>query len=107
MSLVIIATSPKVPLEDIQKLWWFFAGWLDESGAEPEYGYEYHPNTLFFLIDEGVMVVAVQQPPAECTAIFTVCIVSHHPPPCAVTTHKTCTAWRCNGYQNAHIQDQG
>ena len=37
------------------------------------------------------MVVAVLQPLAECTAIFTVCIVEHRPPPCAVAMHKTCT----------------
>ena len=36
------------------------------------------------------MVVAVQQPLAECNAIFTVCIVAHRPPSCAVITHKTC-----------------
>ena len=52
------------------------------------------------------MVVAVQQPSAECTAIFAVCIVQHRPPPCAVTTHKTCPAQQWNAYQNARIQDQ-
>ena len=30
---------------------------------------------VFCLIEVAAMVVAVQQPPAECTAIFTVCIV--------------------------------
>ena len=52
------------------------------------------------------MEVAVQ-PLAECTAIFPMCIVSHRPPPCAVTLHKTCTYQRWNVYENsAHIQDQ-
>ena len=35
------------------------------------------------------MVVAVQQPSSECTAIFTVCIVKHCPPPSPVTIDKT------------------
>ena len=52
----------------------------------------------FCLIEVVAMVVAVQQPPAERTAIFTVCIVA--------TTHKACTAQRWIGYQNARIQDQ-
>ena len=56
------------------------------------------------------MVVAVQQPSAECTAIFTVCVLSniaHLPVQCAVTIHKTCTDHWWNGYQNSHlIQDQ-
>ena len=61
----------------------------------------------FCLIEVRAMVVAIQQPSEECTAIFTVCIVSHRPPPCAVIIHKTCTYQRWNGYQNsARIQDQ-
>ena len=31
----------------------------------------------FCLIEVRAMVVAVQQPLAECTAIFTVCIIEH------------------------------
>ena len=50
------------------------------------------------------MVVALQQPLTECTAIFTVCIVKHRPPPCTGTTHKTCTDQQWNGFQDsAHI----
>ena len=53
------------------------------------------------------MVVAVQQPLGECTAISTVCIVIHRPPPCAVTKHKTLADQQWNGFQNsARIQDQ-
>ena len=37
------------------------------------------------------MVEAVQQPSAECTAILTLYIVEHPPPPFAVTIYKTCT----------------
>ena len=64
--------------------------------------------SYFCLLEVRAMVVAVQQLSAECTAIFTVCIVLHRPPPCAVTTHKTCPAQRWNGYQDsaARIQDQ-
>ena len=32
-------------------------------------------NNTFCLLEVRAMVVAVQQPSAECTAIFTVCIV--------------------------------
>ena len=61
----------------------------------------------FFLIEVRAMVVAVQQPLAECTAIFTVCIVKHRPPPCAVTIHKTSTDQQWNRFQDsACIQDQ-
>ena len=53
------------------------------------------------------MILAVQQPSAECTAIFTVSIVEHRPPPCAVTIHKTHTDQQRNGFQvSARIQDQ-
>ena len=53
------------------------------------------------------MAVAVQQPSVECIANFIMCIVEHHPPPCAVTIHKICTDQRWNGYQNiAQIQYQ-
>ena len=46
--------------------------------------------------------MAVQQ-----TAIFTVYIVEHRPPPCAVTIHKTRTDQQWNGFQDsACIQDQ-
>ena len=31
------------------------------------------------------MVVAIQQPVVECTAMFTMCIAKQHPPPCAAT----------------------
>ena len=52
------------------------------------------------------MVVAVQQPLEECAAFFTVCIVEHNPPTCAVTIHKTVTDQQCNGFQdNDRIQD--
>ena len=50
------------------------------------------------------MVVAVQQLLEKCTAIFTVCIVEHCPPPCAVAIHKTCTDQQWNRFQDsAHI----
>ena len=55
------------------------------------------------------MVVAVQQPSAEYTAILTACIVDvkHRPPPCAMTIQKTCTHQHWNGFQDsALIQDQ-
>ena len=55
----------------------------------------------FCLPEVWAMVVAVQQPSVECFAIFTVCIVQHRPPPCAKTTHKTCTAQRLNRYQDS------
>ena len=58
-------------------------------------------------LEVRALVMAVQQPLAECTAIFIVCIVKHHPPPCAVTIHETCTDQQWNGFQNsARIQDQ-
>ena len=44
---------------------------------------------IFCSSEVRAMVVAVQQPLGECTAIFTVGIVKHRPPPCAVTMHKT------------------
>ena len=48
-----------------------------------------HTHAYFCLLEVRAMVVAVQQPSAECTAILTVCIVY----------------W--NGYQDsARIQDQ-
>ena len=48
------------------------------------------------------MVVAVQQPLAECTAIFTMCvIIEHRPPPCTVTIHKIFTDQQWNGFQNS------
>ena len=60
----------------------------------------------FCLIEVRAMVVAVQQHSAKCTAILTVCIVLHLPPPCAVTIHKTCTEQQWNRYQNtSRIQD--
>ena len=43
----------------------------------------------FCLLEVRVMVMALLQPLAECSAIFTVCVVLHRSPPCAVTTHKT------------------
>ena len=53
------------------------------------------------------MVVAVQQPLVECTAIFTVCIVEHCPPPYTLTIRRTCTDQQWNGFQNsACIKDQ-
>ena len=61
----------------------------------------------FCLIEVRAMVVAEKRPSAECTAIFTVCIVYQRLPPCAVTIHKTCTDQQWNGFQNsARIQDQ-
>ena len=53
------------------------------------------------LLEERALVMAVQQPLAECTAIFIVCIVKHHPPPCAMTIHKTCTDQQWNGFRNS------
>ena len=50
------------------------------------------------------MVVAVQQPLAECTAIFTLYIVRHRSPPCTVKIHKTCSDQQWNGFQR--FQDQ-
>ena len=47
------------------------------------------------------MVLAVQQPSAECTAIFTVCIVQHRPTPSAVTIHENWMDQRWNGYQHS------
>ena len=41
------------------------------------------------LIEVGAMVVAVQ-----------------HPPPCAVTIHKTCTDQQWNGFHDSARQDQ-
>ena len=53
------------------------------------------------------MVVTVQSPCAECTAIATMCIVAHRPPPCAVKIYKTRTDERGNEFQDsAPIQDQ-
>ena len=43
----------------------------------------------FCLIEIEAMVVAVQQALEEFTAILTVCIVSHRPPTCAVTIHRS------------------
>ena len=61
----------------------------------------------FCLIEVRAMVVAVLQPLAECTAIFTVCIVEHRPPPCAVTVHKTIAYQKANGFQDSvRIEDQ-
>ena len=51
----------------------------------------------FCLIEVRAMVVAVQQPFAECTAIVTVRIVEHHPPPCAI--HNSCTDQQRNGFR--------
>ena len=54
-----------------------------------------------------VVVVAVQQPLVECTAILYACIVEHQPPPCVLTVQKTCTDQQWNGFQDsARIQDQ-
>ena len=53
------------------------------------------------------MVMAVQQPLAECTAIFAMCVVEHRTPLCAVTSHKTCTDRKWSRYQDsACIPDQ-
>ena len=55
----------------------------------------------FCLIEVRAMVVAVQQPLAECTFIFTVVLshlYSHRPPPCAVTIHKTYTDQLWSGF---------
>ena len=50
---------------------------------------------------------AAQQPLPKFTASFTVCVVEFGPPPCAVTTPKTCTAQQWNGFQNcACVQDK-
>ena len=51
------------------------------------------------------MVVAVQQPSVECTAIFTVCIVQHRPPPCAMTTHKVTIKQAC--YHSTSMESIG
>ena len=60
------------------------------------------------LIEVWAMVVAVQQPSAGCTAIFTVCIFQHRPPPCAVTTHETwIDQWWTGCQHSARIQCAG
>ena len=60
----------------------------------------------FCLIEVRAMVVAVQQTLAE-HRFFTVCIVEHCPPSCAVTIHKPCTDELWSGFKNsAYIQDQ-
>ena len=52
------------------------------------------------------MVEAVHQPSAECTAIFTLCVIEHPPPPFAVTIYKTCTGQLWSGFQDSFcIQD--
>ena len=56
---------------------------------------------IFCLIEVSAMVAAVQRSLVECTAIFTVCIVEHRPPPCAVRIHETCTDQQWNGFQDS------
>ena len=53
-------------------------------------------DLVFCLVEVRAMVVALQ-----CTAILTMCIVEHRPPPCAVTIHNTCTNQRWNRYQDS------
>ena len=66
-----------------------------------------YSNYFFCLIELRAMIVVVQQPSAECTAIFTVRIAKYRPPACVVTIHKTRTDQQRNGFQNsARIQDQ-
>ena len=51
-------------------------------------GGQLNPKIYFCVIEVRAMVVAVQQPLAECTAstaIFTMRIVEHRPLPCTVT----------------------
>ena len=43
---------------------------------------QYHFISNFCLLE---VIAMAQQPLVECTAIITVCIVEHRPPPCAVT----------------------
>ena len=50
-------------------------------------GGQLNPKTYFCVIEVRAMVVAVQQPLAECTTIFTMCIVEHRPLPCTVTIY--------------------
>ena len=59
-------------------------------------------NLLLFRIEARATAVAVQQPSLECTAIFTMRTVEHHPPLCAVTIHKAIT-----GQQWVRLQDSG
>ena len=62
---------------------------------------------IFCLIEVRVMVVAVQQPLADCMAILTMCIVKHRPTPGAVVIHKICSDQSWSSFQDtARIQDQ-
>ena len=56
---------------------------------------------LICLIEVRAMVMAVQQPLAECIVIFTLCIVEHHLPLCAVTIPKIAQL-----QDSVRIQDQ-
>ena len=49
------------------------------------------------LLFEGRAMVVAVQPSVECTVIFTVCIVWHCPPPCAVQ----CSAVQCSAAQRS------
>ena len=53
------------------------------------------------LIEVWAMVLAVQQPSAGCTAIFTVCAVQHRPPSSAVTIQENWMDQPWNGYQHS------
>ena len=58
-------------------------------------------------IEVRAVVVVVQQPLAECTAILTVCFVEHHLTPWTVTIHKTSANQQWNGFQDsAQIKHQ-
>ena len=62
----------------------------------PEVGLFLWLSELFvYLIEVRAMLMAVQQPSAKCTAIFTMFIAIHS----AVTIHKTCTDQQWNGLQ--------
>ena len=50
----------------------------------------YNPNHSYCAIEVKATVVAVQQPSVECTALFIVCVVEYHTPPCSVRIQNTC-----------------
>ena len=52
------------------------------------------------------MVVAVQQPLAECTAIFTLYIVKHRSPPCTVKIHKAAQIYSGTDSKDSKIKGQ-
>ena len=86
--------------------------WGGGHGLRFEKGKILYPDIMahmhiFCLIEVRVMVVAVQQPLADCMAILTMCIVKHRPTPGAVVIHKICSDQSWSSFQDtARIQDQ-